>query len=137
MRARHQEGGSKGTLDRLGRLLALPEWPREEDQTSKTKNHVLTPIELLADASRSFCMCCAVGIEPNVERIKEHTENPLMLVTAFNPHVGHQKAAKISLTACRQHLSARAASLKFGFLTDEQFDLWVRVEEVTHPLPSR
>ena len=82
MRARHQEGW-KGTLDRLDRLLALPEWTREEDQTSKTKNRVLTPIELLADVSRSFWMRGTVGLEPNEERIKEHLENSLMLVTAF------------------------------------------------------
>ena len=136
MRARYQEK-SKGTLDRLGRYWRCRNGLREKDQTSKTKNHVLTPIELLADASRSFCMWCAVGIEPNVERIKEHPENFLMLVTAFNPHAGYEKAAKISLTAYRQHLSLCAASLKLGFLTDEQFDLWVRVEELTHPLPSR
>jgi fumarate hydratase class II len=51
-------------------------------------------IELLADASRSFCECCAVGIERNEKRIKEHLDNSLMLVTALNPYIGYEKAAK-------------------------------------------
>ncbi len=62
-------------------------------------HNVLTSIELLADASRSFCDRCAIGIEPNEKRIKEHLDNSLMLVTALNPHIGYEKAAKISLTA--------------------------------------
>src|ERR1700719_2642468 len=62
-------------------------------------HNVLTSIELLTDASRSFCDRCAIGIEPNKKRIREHLGNCLMLVTALNPHIGYEKAAKISLTA--------------------------------------
>jgi fumarate hydratase class II len=97
-------------------------------------HNVLTSIELLADASRSFCERCAVGIEPNEKRIKEHLDHSLMLVTALNPHIGYEKAAKISLTAYHEDLSLREAALKLGFLTAEQFDLWVRPKEMTHPL---
>jgi fumarate hydratase class II len=97
-------------------------------------HNVLVSIELLADASGSFCDRCAIGIEPNEKRIKEHLDNSLMLVTALNPHIGYEKAAKISLTAYHEDLSLREAALKLGFLTPEQFDAWVRPGEMTHPL---
>ena len=97
-------------------------------------HNVLTSIELLADASRSFCDRCAIGIEPNEKRIKDHLDHSLMLVTALNPHIGYEKAAKISLTAYHEDLSLREAALKLAFLTAEQFDSWVRPEEMTHPL---
>src|ERR1700757_983176 len=100
-------------------------------------HNVLTSIELLADASRSFCDRCAVGIEPNEKRIKEHLDDSLMLVTALNPHIGYEKAAKISLTAYREDISLREAALKLGFLNAEQFDSWVRPEEMTHPLRGK
>ena len=97
-------------------------------------HNVLTSIELLTDACRSFCDRCAIGIEPNEKRIKEHLDNSLMLVTALNPHIGYEKAAKISLTAYHEDLTLRDAALKLGFVTGEQFDSWVRPEEMTHPL---
>src|SRR5882672_8684090 len=97
-------------------------------------HNVLTSVELLAEASRSFCDRCAIGIEPNEKRIKEHLDNSLMLVTALNPHIGYEKAAKISLTAYREELSLREAALKLGFVTEQQFDSWVHPEEMTHPL---
>src|SRR5579862_4239967 len=97
-------------------------------------HNVLTSIELLADACRSFCDRCAIGIEPNKKRIKEHLDGCLMLVTALNPHIGYEKAAKISLTAYHEDITLREAAVKLGFLTGEQFDCWVRPEEMTHPL---
>jgi len=97
-------------------------------------HNVLTSAELLSDACRSFCDHCAIGIEPNEKRIKEHLENSLMLVTALNPHIGYEKAAKISLTAYHEDLSLREAATKLGFLTASQFDSWVRPDEMTHPL---
>ena len=57
-----------------------------------------------------------------------------MLVTALNPHIGYEKAAEISLTAYREDISLREAALKLEFLTAEQFDSWVRPQEMTHPL---
>src|SRR5260370_1333194 len=80
-------------------------------------HNVLTSIELLADGCRSFSERCATGIEPNEKRIKEHLDNSLMLVTALNPHIGYEKAAKISLAAYREDTTLRAAALKLGFLT--------------------
>jgi fumarate hydratase class II len=100
-------------------------------------HNLLTSIELVADASRSFCEPCAVGIEPNNKRIKEPLDNSLMLVTALNPHIGYEKAAKISLTAYREDISLREAALKLGFLNAEQVDSWVRPEEMTHPLGGK
>ena len=97
-------------------------------------HNVLMSIELLADSSRSFCDRCAIGIEPNEKRIKDHLDHSLMLVTALNPHIGYEKAAKISLTAYHEDVSLREAALSLGFLTAEQFDAWVRPSEMTHPL---
>jgi len=97
-------------------------------------HNVLTSIELLTDVSRSFCDRCAIGIEPNKKRIREHLGSCLMLVTALNPHIGYEKAAKISLTAYHEDITLREAAMKLGFLTGEQFDSWVRPEEMTHPL---
>lgn len=97
-------------------------------------HNVLQSIQLLAEAAGSFDERCAKGIEPNEKRIREHLDNSLMLVTALNPHIGYEKAAQISLKAYREDLTLRAAALKLGFLTAEQFDQWIRPEEMTHPL---
>ena len=97
-------------------------------------HNVLESIQLLADASRSFNDRCAVGIEPNRKRIREHVENSLMLVTALNPHIGYEKAAQISLKAYREDLTLRDAAIELGYLTAEQFDEWVRPEAMTGPL---
>jgi fumarate hydratase class II len=97
-------------------------------------HNVMESAQLLADACLSFEARCARGVEPNERRIAEHLENSLMLVTALNPHIGYEKAAQISLTAYREEISLRQAALKLGLLTEEQFDKWVRPEEMTHPL---
>jgi len=100
-------------------------------------HNVLVSVELLTDACRSFTEHCAAGIEPDEKRIKEHLDNSLMLVTALNPHMGYEKAAKISLTAYREDISLREAALKLGYVTAEQFDLWVRPQDMTHPMDKR
>lgn len=97
-------------------------------------HNVLQSIQLLAEAARSFNERCARGIEPNEKRIREHLEGSLMLVTALNPHIGYEKAAQISLKAYREDLTLREAALELGFLTAEQFDEWVRPQDMTHPL---
>ena len=97
-------------------------------------HNVLESIGLLADGCRSFTERCARGIEPNATRIKEHLDRSLMLVTALSPHIGYEKAAKISLTAYREGLSLREAALRLGYVTAEQFDRWVRPEDMTRPL---
>ncbi|HEY6430719.1 MAG TPA: class II fumarate hydratase, partial [Acetobacteraceae bacterium] len=100
-------------------------------------HNVLESAELLADGCRSFEEHCARGIEPNEKRIKQHLDNSLMLVTALNPHIGYENAAKISLTAYREDISLREAALKLGLLTAKQFDEWVRPEDMTHPLAAK
>jgi fumarate hydratase class II len=60
-----------------------------------------------------------------------------MLVTALNPHIGYEKSAQISLKAYREDVTLREAALKLGFLTEEQFDKWVRADDMTHPLTSQ
>jgi len=96
-------------------------------------HNVLESIRLLAEAAQSFNDRCAKGIEPNHKRIQEHLDNSLMLVTALNPHIGYEKAAQISLKAYREDLTLREAALKLGFLTAEQFDHWVRPENMVKP----
>jgi fumarate hydratase class II len=97
-------------------------------------HNVLESIQLLADGVRAFNDHCAVGIEPNEQRIREHLNSSLMLVTALNPHIGYEKAAQIALKAYRENLTLRDAALGLGFVTAEQFDQWVRPEDMTHPL---
>jgi len=99
-------------------------------------HNVLESVQLLAEAARSFNDRCAQGIEPNEKRIREHLDNSLMLVTALNPHIGYEKAAQISLKAYRVDLTLREAALRSGFVTPEQFDEWVRPEDMTHPLTT-
>ncbi|HLW46459.1 MAG TPA: class II fumarate hydratase [bacterium] len=99
-------------------------------------HNVLEAADLLADACRSFTVNCAAGIEPNEARIREHVEQSLMLVTALSPHIGYEKAAKIALKAHRDNTSLREAALALGYVTAEQFDQWVRPEDMTHPLPD-
>jgi fumarate hydratase class II len=90
----------------------------------------LQSARLIGDACVSFNDHCAVGIEPNYEGIKKHLENSLMLVTALNPHIGYENAAKIAKTALKEGLSLREAALKLELLTNEQFDQWVRPEDM-------
>ncbi len=99
-------------------------------------HNVLVSIELLSDACRAFREHCAAGIEPDEQRIQQHLDNSLMLVTALNPHIGYEKAAQIALTAHRQNISLREAALKLGFLTADEFDRWVRPRDMTHPLSA-
>src|SRR4029077_16523259 len=95
---------------------------------------VIESIELLSEAVRSFDERCARGLAPDERVIAEHVERSLMLVTALVPHIGYEKAARISLTAYREHLSLREAALKLGDVTAEQFDRWVRPADMTRPL---
>jgi len=95
-------------------------------------HNVLVSIELLVDACRAFDEHCAKGIEPNEPRIKANLDNSLMLVTALSPHIGYEKSAKIAMTAHREQTTLRAAALKLGFVTAEQFDQWLRPEKMTH-----
>ena len=88
-------------------------------------HNFLQSVRLLADGMRSFIDHCAVGIEPNRERIDELVERSLMLVTALNPHIGYDKAATIAKKAHQEGSTLRAAAIASGHLTAQQFDAWV------------
>ena len=97
-------------------------------------HNLLDSARLLAEALGAFNANCAVGIEPAYGRIAENLEKNLMLVTALNPHTGYAAAAKVALKAHHEGLSLRAAALALGATTAEQFDEWVKPEEMTRPL---
>ncbi len=87
--------------------------------------NVLQSARLIGDACISFNDKCAIGLEPNLELIKEHLEKSLMLVTALNPHIGYENAAKIAKKAHKEHKTLRQVAIELGLVTNEQFDLWV------------
>jgi fumarate hydratase class II len=93
-------------------------------------HNFLQSVRLLADGMKSFNAHCAVGIEPNHERISALLNQSLMLVTALNPHIGYDKAALIAKKAHQEGSTLREAALASGHVTGEQFDTWVRPEEM-------
>jgi fumarate hydratase class II len=93
----------------------------------------LQSIRLLGDAARSFTDNCVVGIEANEARIQQLMESSLMLVTALNPHVGYDNAAKIAKQAFEDDSTLREAAIELGLLTAEQFDEWIQPSEMTKP----
>jgi fumarate hydratase class II len=90
----------------------------------------LQSARLLGDAAVSFNENCAIGIEPNIPFIKQHLENSLMLVTALNPHIGYENAAAIAKKAHKEGTSLREAAIALGLLTNEQFEEWVKPEDM-------
>ena len=96
-------------------------------------HNLLHSIRLLKDACRSFLHHCVEGIQLNRARIDEHLRNSLMLVTALNPHIGYDNAARIAKNAHKKGISLRESAVELGLLTAEQFDDYVKPEEMTHP----
>jgi fumarate hydratase class II len=96
----------------------------------------LQSARLLADSSDSFTRYCVEGIEADTARIAELVDNSLMLVTALAPHIGYDRAAEIAKKAHHENTSLRAAALALGFVTEEQFDRWVRPEDMVGPTPG-
>jgi fumarate hydratase class II len=94
-------------------------------------HNFMQSVRLLADGMRSFNDHCAAGIAPNHERIGELVQRSLMLVTALNPHIGYDKAAFIAKKAHKEGTSLREAAIASGHVTAEQFDAWVRPEDMT------
>ncbi len=90
----------------------------------------LMSARLIGDACVSFDVKCAQGIEPNHEFLKKNLENSLMLVTALNPHIGYYKAAEIAKKAHKEGKTLREAAISLGHLTNEQFDEWVKPEDM-------
>ena len=96
-------------------------------------HNVLQSVRLLADGARSFEAHCARGIEPDRGRIAELLERSLMLVTSLNPHIGYDKAAQIAKAAHHSGCTLREAAVASGHVTAEQFDDWVRPEDMVGP----
>jgi fumarate hydratase, class II len=97
-------------------------------------DNFLRSVRLLADVSVSFNDNCALGIEPNRERIDDLLKRSLMLVTALNPHIGYDNAAKIAKHAHKKGITLRESALELKLLTAEQFDAWVRPEDMVGDL---
>lgn len=95
--------------------------------------NVLQSIRLIADACDSFTEHCVVGIEANTTNIKKHLENSLMLVTALNPHIGYDNAAKVAKKAHKENLTLKQACKELGLLSEEDFDKFVRPEDMIKP----
>lgn len=96
--------------------------------------NVLQSARLIGDACVSFNDKCAVGIEPNAPVIKKHMENSLMLVTSLNTHIGYYKAAEIAKKAHKEGKTLKEAAVELGHVTAEQFDQWVRPEDMVGSL---
>jgi fumarate hydratase class II len=92
--------------------------------------NLLMAARLIGDACDSFDKNCAVGIEPNYPVIEKNLENSLMLVTALNPHIGYENAAKIAKKAHKEGTSLRQAAIELNLLTSEQFDQWVVAKDM-------
>ena len=90
-------------------------------------------VRLLADALQSFDEHCAIGIEPNLEVLARNVDNSLMLVTALNPYIGYENAAKIAKAAHEQGTSLREAALASGLLSAEEFDKYVDPKTMIYP----
>ena len=99
-------------------------------------HNLMHSIQLLTDACAAFRIKCVEGLEPVEENIASHLENSLMLVTALNNHIGYDKAAKIAKNAHEKGTTLRESALELGYLTNEEFDAWVRPEEMTGPRNS-
>lgn len=95
--------------------------------------NVLNSIRLLSDACESFTEHCVSGIEASRANIEKHVKNSLMLVTALNPHIGYDNAAKVAKTAYQENITLKEAAVKLGLLTAEQFDQFVRPEDMIRP----
>jgi len=95
--------------------------------------NLLQSIRLLADSCRSFNNHCVVGIEPNKTQIEKHLNGSLMLVTALNPHIGYDNAAKVAKKAYQENITLKESVVALGLLTDEEFDEKVRPEKMTGP----
>ena len=95
--------------------------------------NLLQSIRLLADSCRSFNDHCVVGIEPNKTQIEKHLNGSLMLVTALNPHIGYDNAAKVAKKAYQENTTLKESAVALGLLTAEEFDEKVRPEKMTGP----
>ena len=96
-------------------------------------SNVLQSIRLLSDSTRSFTKYCVIGINPNLKKINDYTKDTLMLVTALNSKIGYDKAAQIAKKAFKDGTTLKEATLELGYVTSEDFDEWVRPENMLAP----
>lgn len=99
--------------------------------------NVLHSATLLGDACESFNLNCVAGIQANREHIHKLLNESLMLVTALNPHIGYDKAAKIAKTAHKEKSTLKETAMKLGYLSEEQYNAWVRPEKMIGPKPYK
>lgn len=95
--------------------------------------NVLHSIRILSDSCLMFNEHCAKGIEPNLERLEYYNRNSLMLVTALNTHIGYDKSASIAKNAHKKGITLRQSAIELGYLTAEEFDEWVKPEDMLGP----
>ena len=95
--------------------------------------NILQSIRLLSDACQSFTEHCVLGIEANIEQIKQHVQNSLMLVTALNPHIGYDKAAEVAKKAYLEKTTLKQAIVTLGYMSEADFDRFVRPENMIKP----
>ncbi len=95
--------------------------------------NIIQSINILTDACRSFREKCITGIEANLKNINRHLTNSLMLVTSLNKYIGYDKAAQIALKAWREEKTLKKAALELGFVSEQQFDEWVKPEKMIGP----
>jgi fumarate hydratase class II len=100
-------------------------------------NAFLQSASLLGDAVQSFNDNCAVGIEPNLLRIEENLQKSLMLVTALNPHIGYENAAKIAKKAFAENTTLKEAAISLGLVAEKQFDEWIVPKNMIHPMDKK
>jgi fumarate hydratase, class II len=96
-------------------------------------HNFLHSTRLLADAANSFREHCVVGIEPERERIAAYVSDSLMLVTALNPHIGYDNAAKVAKKAHKDRSTLKQSAISLGLVSDEDFDRWVLPEQMVGP----
>jgi fumarate hydratase class II len=94
-------------------------------------------VRLLSDTCRMFVDFCVAGMEVNLKQVQHYVETSLMLVTALNQHIGYDKAAKLAKTAHHKGLSLREANRELGFLTEEEFDKYLRPEKMIGPAAAK
>ncbi|RLC23628.1 MAG: class II fumarate hydratase, partial [Deltaproteobacteria bacterium] len=96
----------------------------------------LESARLLGDAALSFKNNCVDGIEPNYKTIEANLQKSLMLVTALNPHIGYDQAARIAKKAHKDNMTLKQAALELGIMSEDQFDQWVDPRKMTGPIIS-
>jgi len=96
-------------------------------------HNFLHSVTLLTDACARFTEFCVEGLEPDLQQIRRHLENSLMLVTALNPHIGYDRAAEVAKKAHKEGTTLRESAIALGHLTGEEFDAAVRPDEMTRP----